>query len=63
MARSTESTKRPKEESVIVWRFRGDKGWGRGYVREVYASGKVIEISANLAFDLVSVCDIEWHYA
>lgn len=61
MARSTETSKAPKPNQTIVWRFRGDRGWRRSYVREAYASGKVIELASGLSCDLVSLQDIEWH--
>ena len=61
--RSTETAKGPKEGQTIVWRFKGNHGWKKGYVREILARGKVIEVSATLADDIVAVADIEWHPA
>lgn len=54
----------PRVNAEIVWRFKDNKGWRVGTVREVMAGGKVVKLEdgrASYGGDLVSVEDIEWH--
>lgn len=55
----------PKVGQNIVWRFKGNHGWHRSYVRAIYAGGKVIEVVNGGASpdEIVAVADIEWHVA
>ncbi len=55
----------PKVGESIVWRFKGNHGWRRSYVRAHYAKGKVIELvnGGTMGDEIVAVADIEWHIA
>jgi hypothetical protein len=49
----------------IVWRYKGDKGWQVGYVRDSYAGGYVVyltenEYSSGYSGSKVCADDIDW---
>ena len=56
---------KPEEGMEIVWRFKDNKGWRVGRVREVMADGRVIRIHDNefvsLVGDTVALRDIDWY--
>ena len=59
--------KKPTKDAEIVWRFKDNKGWSTGFVREIMARGKVIHItdgkfSGPYNGNKVALADIEWHY-
>lgn len=50
----------------IVWRFKDNKGWQKGYIKEALAGGKVIRItdtdySSEHNGSTVAVADIDWY--
>ena len=56
---------RPRVGLWIVWRYKGDKGWQVGYVRDSYAGGYVVyltenEYSSGYSGSKVCADDIDW---
>ena len=65
-ASCTERVHTPRVGVEIVWRFKDNKGWSVGFVREVMGGRRVIRItetpySSGYSGSNVAVSDIDWH--
>jgi hypothetical protein len=55
---------KPQSGLGIVWRFKGNMGWRKGYIWTTLAKGRVLDIRDNQyahSSELVSVDDIDWY--
>lgn len=62
---ATRRRPRPDLGARIVWRFKDNKGWQKGYVKEHLGGGKIIRItddeySSAHNGSIVALNDIDW---
>ncbi|MDZ4250900.1 MAG: hypothetical protein U0990_12560 [Candidatus Nanopelagicales bacterium] len=62
---STPPQRKPGLGAQIVWRFKGDKGWRKGIVRNLMAKNRIVVIGetnyATFGNDTVAFDDIDWY--
>jgi hypothetical protein len=59
-------TNRPKQSQEIVWRFKDNKGWRTGWVRELMGGYQIARITEgehqSSGGEIVAIEDIDWYY-
>jgi hypothetical protein len=65
MDKKAKRPRRPQVGMWIIWRFKCDKGWHIGYVRESFGAGYVVhltdsEYASSPSGSKVCVDDIDW---
>jgi hypothetical protein len=55
---------KPQSGLWIVWRFKDNKGWREGYIKQTMAKGRILKITeTNYSHDgeTVALADIDWY--